>query len=70
MKNRCSEKSKESIDSADLVIIVLDSSKPLTDEDLEILENVRSKKTIVLLNKIDLEQAIDQTVIEEIVGKR
>ena len=63
------QKSKESIDSADLVIIVLDSSKPLTDEDLEILENARSKKTIVLLNKIDLEQAIDQTVIEEIVGK-
>ena len=63
------QKSKESIDSADLVIIVLDSSKPLTDEDLEILENAKSKKTIVLLNKIDLEQAIDQTVIEEIVGK-
>ena len=63
------QKSKESIDSADLVIIVLDSSKPLTDEDLEILENARSKKTIVLLNKIDLEQAIDQTLIEEIVGK-
>ena len=63
------QKSKESIDSADLVIIVLDSSKPLTDEDLEILESAKSKKTIVLLNKIDLEQAIDQTVIEEIVGK-
>ena len=45
--------------------VVLDA----TDEDLEILENARSKKTIVLLNKIDLEQAIDQTVIEEIVGK-
>ena len=37
------QKSKESIDSADLVIIVLDSSKPLTDEDLEILESAKSK---------------------------
>ena len=63
------QKSKESIDSADLVIIVLDSSKPLTDEDLEILESAKSKKTIVLLNKIDLDQAIDETAIEEFVGK-
>ena len=51
------------------MIIVLDSSKPLTDEDLEILESAKSKKTIVLLNKIDLDQAIDETAIEEFVGK-
>ena len=40
------QKSKESIDSADLVIIVLDSSKSLTDEDLEILESAKSKSFI------------------------
>ncbi len=63
------QKSKESIESADLVIIVLDSSKQLTDEDLEILQSAQSKKTIVLLNKIDLEQVIDESEIEKFVGK-
>ena len=63
------QKSKESIESADLVIIVLDSSKQLSDEDLEILQSAQSKKTIVLLNKIDLEQVIDESEIEKFVGK-
>ena len=63
------QRSKESIESADLVIIVLDSSKHLTDEDIEILQSAKAKKTIVLLNKIDLEQVIDEAKIEEFVGK-
>ena len=63
------QKSKESIDSADLVIIVLDSSKQLTDEDLEILQSAQSKKTIILLNKIDLDQVIDEAEIEKFVDK-
>ena len=63
------QKSKESIEFADLVIIVLDSSKQLSDEDLEILQSAQSKKTIVLLNKIDLEQVIDESEIEKFVGK-
>ena len=63
------QKSKESIDSADLVIIVLDSSKPLTDEDLEILESAKSKKTIVLLNKIDLDDEKQFEKIEKIYKK-
>ena len=36
---------------------------------MEILESAKRKKTIVLLNKIDLDQAIDETAIEEFVGK-
>ena len=53
------EKSKESYNTADLVIMVLDSSRPLSQEDREILETLENKKTIVLLNKTDLEQKID-----------
>ena len=53
------EKSKESYNTADLVIMVLDSSRPLSQEDREILETLENKKTIVLLNKTDLEQQID-----------
>ena len=63
------EKSKESLNSADLVIIVLDSSKELTDEDREILEQAVDKKTIVLLNKTDLPQAVSEEEISKYVDK-
>ena len=53
------EKSKESYNTADLVIMVLDSSRPLSQEDREILETLENKKTIVLLNKTDLPQQIE-----------
>jgi len=43
------EKSRESLLKADLVIMVLDYSEKLTDEDLEILESIDKNKTIVLL---------------------
>ena len=53
------EKSKESYNTADLVIMVLDSSRHLSQEDREILETLENKKTIVLLNKTDLPQQIE-----------
>ena len=48
------EKSKESLNSADLVIIVLDSSKELTDEDREILEQAvqAMPKHLILICRI------------------
>ena len=53
------EKSRESFSTADLVIMVLDASRKLSEEDIEILESLENKKTIVLLNKIDLEPQIE-----------
>lgn len=47
-------KSREIAKEADLVIAIFDSSKELEKEDLEILELIKTKKSIVLLNKIDL----------------
>ena len=52
------EKSKKLAEDADLIIAIFDSSKDFTKEDLEILEIVKNKKTIIILNKIDLEQKI------------
>lgn len=62
------EKSKESFSTADLVIMVLDASRKLSQEDMEILENLKNKKTIVLLNKMDLEPQIELEKIEEFVN--
>lgn len=61
------EKSKESFSSADLVIMVLDSSRKLDKEDLEILENLQNKKTIVLLNKTDLDPQIEEDKLNQYV---
>ncbi|EQK40582.1 tRNA modification GTPase TrmE [[Clostridium] bifermentans ATCC 638] len=64
------EKSKEFFNSADLSIVVLDSSRELEIEDIEILEAVQPNKTIVLLNKTDLAQVIDIEKIKQFVDEK
>ena len=63
------EKSRESFSTADLVIMVLDASRKLAEEDIEILESLENKKTIVLLNKIDLKPEIEIEKIKEYVNE-
>ena len=53
------EKSRKFAKDADLIIAIIDSSKKLNDEDIEILELAKDKKSIIVLNKIDLKQEID-----------
>ena len=47
------QRSRQNMDEADLIIMVIDSSEPLGCEDKEILEHIRDKKALILLNKID-----------------
>ena len=58
------EKSIKYAKDADLIILIIDGSKDLTNEDIEILGIVNPKKTIIILNKIDLEQKIDENTQE------
>ena len=53
-------KSKKIANDADLIIAIFDSSKELTDEDIEILDIIKGKKVIIVLNKMDLETKIDE----------
>ena len=53
-------RAKEIAKEADLIIAIFDSSKNLTEEDLEILNLVKNKKAIIVLNKTDLKSAIDE----------
>lgn len=48
------EKAKEKAEKADLMIYVVDSSTDLDENDDEIIEMIKGKKAIVLLNKTDL----------------
>ena len=54
------EKSIKLAEEADLVIAIFDSSKELTEEDIEILKLIENKKSIILLNKNDLNSVISE----------
>ena len=49
------DKSIEMIDTADLVILVLNNNEKLTDEDKEIMAKIENKTHIIFINKNDLE---------------
>ena len=52
------EKSKKVAKESDLIIAMFDNSKKLTKEDEEILDFIKDKTAIIILNKIDLKEKI------------
>ncbi|MDY4079678.1 MAG: tRNA uridine-5-carboxymethylaminomethyl(34) synthesis GTPase MnmE [Clostridium sp.] len=60
------ERSREKIDEADLIVLMLDSSRPLESEDREIIDKVKDKKYVVLMNKNDLEKKISDEDIKDL----
>lgn len=54
------KKSIEEAKDADLIIAIFDSSKKLTNEDIEILELIKNRQVIILLNKSDLKSVINE----------
>lgn len=62
-------KSREYIEKADLIIYVVDSSTELDENDQEIIEAIRNKKAIVLLNKSDLDAKTDASVLQTQLSK-
>ena len=54
-------KAKKIAEEADLVIAIFDSSKKLTEDDKKILEIIKNKKSIIILNKIDLDKKVIKT---------
>lgn len=53
------EKAKQAINYADVILLVLDASEPLTKEDEQILSLVNNKNTIIVKNKTDLKNNVD-----------
>lgn len=60
------EKSKNEINIADLVIMVIDGSRDLEDEDFEIAHHIEGKKVLLVVNKEDLGINIPKREIEKI----
>lgn len=54
---------KRRLERAELVLAVFDTSAPLNDDDIEIIENCREKRRIAVLNKSDLPSNADLSLI-------
>jgi len=62
------ERTKTAIDNSDLVILVLDASEELSREDIEIMDSIKGKKVIVVLNKTDLGLNINEKHLTDLFG--
>ncbi|RGY64362.1 tRNA uridine-5-carboxymethylaminomethyl(34) synthesis GTPase MnmE [Fusobacterium ulcerans] len=60
------EKSKQLIESADLILFVVDGSRALDEEDMRIHEAIKVEKVIGILNKIDIREDIDLSPLTKI----
>ena len=56
-------------ENADLILYVVDSSTPLDQSDKDIIELIKNKKFLVLLNKTDLESQISEDYLYDQLGK-
>lgn len=63
------EKARKVADEADLIIYVIDASVPLDINDEIIMDIVKDRKSLVLLNKTDLDMKVDQNKISKILDK-
>lgn len=62
------ERSRQALDAADLILLLIDSSTPLTAEDRELLTATAEKQRIVILNKTDLPTKVDLSELKKLVG--
>ena len=63
------ERARKSMEEADLILMVIDGSVPLTEEDRRILSSLEGKKAIVILNKYDLEQKTGEAEIRSLISE-
>lgn len=62
------ERAKKSMEQADLVLAVIDGSHSLEKEDRELLSSLKGRKSMVILNKYDLPQEVDEEEIKALAG--
>lgn len=61
------EKSLAIINEADLVIFILNNNEKITAEEKELLEKLKDKKKIIVINKIDLENKLDKSILDNYI---
>ena len=63
------DKARSYAEEADLIIYVVDASIPLDDNDFEIINMIKNKKVVVLLNKTDLSTVINKKELKMWINK-
>lgn len=64
------ERSRQALDTADLVLLLLDSSEELTNEDIELLQATEKLPRLIILNKTDLPAKLNRNVLSECVDSK
>ena len=59
------QKSKEMINKCDLIILMLNHNEELNQEDLNLISTLKNKKSIILINKIDLYKKLDRNQLKD-----
>jgi tRNA modification GTPase trmE len=62
------ERARKAAEAAELLLLVLDGSKPLSEEEKELLSYAGKRRSILLLNKADLGQRIDERELLSVYG--
>jgi len=57
-------RSLEELENADLIIVILNNNEELSDYDKELLDKVKNRNSIVVINKCDLERKLDINLID------
>lgn len=58
------ERSKNAVNEADLILLVLDVSQPLHEDELVLMEQIRGRQCIVIMNKMDLPSMLDMDIVK------
>ncbi|MDI3235672.1 tRNA uridine-5-carboxymethylaminomethyl(34) synthesis GTPase MnmE [Exiguobacterium antarcticum] len=64
------EKSRQALNSADLILLVLNGNDELTEEDVLLFEAIRGMNAIIIVNKSDLPQQIDLERVKQFADDR
>lgn len=63
------ERSRQLLNQADLVLLVLDASTGLSEDDLNVINLIKDKKVLVLINKVDIaDNTIETDQLKQLIG--
>ena len=63
------EKTRNVLSEADLILLLLNYSEPLHEEDISLLNQLKNRNTIIVFNKIDLPRRIETEYVESLFPK-
>jgi tRNA modification GTPase len=58
---------EQKLSEADLSLVVLDQSRPLSRQDQDIIDKIRKDRSLIILNKIDLPARMDEDSLDRVV---